>query len=372
MQYSIKYFDGQKSNAHEATAQLRDHQLYIDYINENNVHTTVIWQVPKVRKNQWTGFKSIVFEYGDFPQQSIQVDEHAALGPALLEIMHANKSALGMFYYKISNSGLRGVVLSAMLFVICGLLLYFYAFPFFAEKIAAQIPIEYEIKMGRQIYENMILPKEQDLISSDKSPKVDSVLSMRVNEFAKKINFSSPYPINVTVVDDKIVNAFALPGGNIIIYTGLLHKIKTSSELAGLLGHEVSHINKRHSLKNLARSLSGYLFITILTSDINGLTTVFIDQAHQLNSLSYSRALETEADIEGINILKNNKIDAMGMYSLMQTLKTAQSHTVDIPGFLSTHPLTEDRMTYIKKHAKNITFNTHTDLEVIWRQIKHI
>jgi predicted Zn-dependent protease len=186
---------------------------------------------------------------------------------------------------------------------------------------------------------------------------VDSTGTIELQDFADQLNLSRTYPIRVTLVKSDIVNAYALPGGNIVVYSGILKKIKTPEELAALLSHESTHVNERHSLKSLLRSAANGLIVSILLSDASGITGTLVSNAQTLNGLSYSRSLEKEADQKGMELLLANGVDLEGMRDLMRTLEAEG----DVPGsisFLSSHPLTKERIQaatkFIKDHPQSI------------------
>ena len=77
---------------------------------------------------------------------------------------------------------------------------------------------------------------------------IDKERTKLLQEFARSMQLSNNYPIKLTVVKNKEVNAYAIPGGNIVVYSGILKAMRSPDELAALLGHETAHINERHSL----------------------------------------------------------------------------------------------------------------------------
>jgi beta-barrel assembly-enhancing protease len=165
------------------------------------------------------------------------------------------------------------------------------------------------------------------------------------------------------------VNAFALPGGHVVIYDGILKRMKEPDELAALLSHEVAHIQYKHSLKGISRNLAGYMFIALLFNDINGISTVLIENANTLNNLHYSRSLETEADLKALKTLERNNIDQHGMVRLFETLNTKSD--LSYLKILSTHPLTAERIKYTKSAAKrqrNVRENK--EMQLLWKSIK--
>jgi beta-barrel assembly-enhancing protease len=215
-----------------------------------------------------------------------------------------------------------------------------------SEALADKMPRQYEIKLGESIAEGAM-----------KGLDIDEDRSLALQDFSTYIDFQTDYPLDFTVVRSEDINAFAMPGGKIVVFDALLDKLETPEALAGLLAHEATHVKKRHSLKGLARNLSGYLFVSILFGDLSGLTSVLVENANSMYTLGYTRSLEHEADAEALQTLAHNHLDQQGLVSLMNTLNEATAG-IDSLGFdmkkfqfLSTHPLTEDRIEFAKKTA---------------------
>jgi beta-barrel assembly-enhancing protease len=167
------------------------------------------------------------------------------------------------------------------------------------------------------------------------------------------------------------VNAFSLPDGNIIVFTGIIDVMKDYDELAGLIGHEVSHINNRHSMKMLCRNLSGYLFVSAMLSDVNGIMAIIGDNVHNLQSLSYSRQFERQADEQGTALMVMNGINPKGMTTLFSRLKASEK--VTMPAFISSHPITDDRIADINRLYKRTprSFQYNPVLENLFQQVKN-
>ncbi|RXK83918.1 M48 family metallopeptidase [Filimonas effusa] len=200
---------------------------------------------------------------------------------------------------------------------------------------------------------------------------IDTQASRIAQDFAGQLPLSKQYAIRVYVVEDKTVNAFALPGGIIVIHSGIIHSMGSYEELAALLGHEVTHINDRHSLRSMLQSFSFSALLSVITGDASGLTGVLASNAAQLESLSYSRKLETDADEKSMELLQASGINPEGMIRLMKRLQ-AEEHGGAI-AFLSSHPLTSARIehaaAFIKKHAGE-SYPVNTSLQQCWRQLK--
>ncbi len=190
-----------------------------------------------------------------------------------------------------------------------------------------------EIAIGNNLYKSFVEDAE-----------IDTAQSIVAQQFANKLHLSTDYPIRVTVLKDTVVNAFAFPGGHLVIYTGILNKIEKPEELVALLSHEASHVNNRHNLKEILSNLSTSFVITLLTQGGGGLSKVIMGNANNLQMLSYSRNLEREADNEGMKLMVSNDINPIGMKWLMEDLQKLNDEVPSNISFLSNHPLTEERI----------------------------
>lgn len=145
--------------------------------------------------------------------------------------------------------------------------------------------------------------------------------------------------------DDNVLNAFCTPGGYIYVYTGLIKYLENESDLAGVLGHEIAHADRRHSTAQLTK-LYGVEILTSLALGENGSTTI-AQVAKSLVSLKFSRSHETDADANSVKYLCPTPYKADGAASFFQKLLDNQQ-SGGTPEFLSTHPSPSDRVAKIK------------------------
>ncbi len=149
------------------------------------------------------------------------------------------------------------------------------------------------------------------------------------------------------VLDSKEVNAFALPGGNMFMYTGLYEKLTTDDALAGVTGHEMTHVRKQHWALAYAKQQQRDTLLAL------GLSLFHAGQAVQTIagladnaiSLKYSRGEEAQADAGGLQNMVDAGFNPQGMILLFQTLEQVAGNGGSVAGdFLSDHPLTSDRI----------------------------
>ena len=207
------------------------------------------------------------------------------------------------------------------------------------EHIAAwavsHIPPEQERKLGE-----IVFAQQKTKLKLVEGKPLDMV-----RELGAKLTKESPYKYAFYVADDKVVNAYAMPGGFVVIHSGLLNLASSAEEVAGVLAHEVMHVEKRHSLKGIAKSLGVAATISLVFGDLGGVASLGGD----LIGLKFSRDHETEADREGLKALVGAGIGPQGMATLFR--KMAAQEKLDL-GFLSTHPGSEERFAAIDAAIK--------------------
>ena len=235
---------------------------------------------------------------------------------------------------------------------------YFLIVPWLAEKLASTVSVKTEEQFGNAVYDALAVSAQED-----------EGATIIVNDFFKELKVATDYNVRITVVNSDIINAFALPGGNIVVYTGLLKELKTYPELVALLSHEFTHVNNKHSTKSIFRQLGSRVFLSLLLGKFGSVTSVMIDQADKFRSLKYSRKLEKQADIEGLAILKERKIDPEGFVALFKHLKDSAAASV-MPEFLRSHPDIDNRVAYIRTASKNAIVEENIQLKTIFEKLK--
>ena len=152
------------------------------------------------------------------------------------------------------------------------------------------------------------------------------------------------------VLQDDLPNAFALPGGHIVITTGLLKALRTPDELAAVFAHEWGHVQRRHVLRSIFRQASLQLLLAIVAGDQSALSGA-LRTAGELGSLSYSRGYEREADDEAMALLAAHGTPPTALAEALASIREASGEKGNTLGFLSTHPAPAERVQRIERTA---------------------
>lgn len=164
-----------------------------------------------------------------------------------------------------------------------------------------------------------------------------------VRDIGQKLTAGSRYTYRWLVKQDESVNAFAMPGGIIVVHTGLLRQARDPGELAGVLAHEVQHVEQRHSLRQMISSLGWGALVGVTIGDISAVAAML---AHQAGTLYFSRDMEEEADRLGLRALQRARIHPDGMLTFFQ--KLGGEDKGEVPGWISSHPQTAARAQQIR------------------------
>ena len=165
-----------------------------------------------------------------------------------------------------------------------------------------------------------------------------------------ELKFGDEFPWELNLIDnDSVLNAFCTPGGYIYIYSGLIKYLENSSSLAGVLGHEMAHADRRHSSKQMQQQFGISVILSLLSNE-EGDPGLLPQIAASLTSLAFSRADETQADQYSVKYLCPTDFDAAGASNFFQKIKDSGNPTP--PQFLSTHPSPENRVAKIKENAE--------------------
>ena len=175
------------------------------------------------------------------------------------------------------------------------------------------------------------------------------------------------YTFKFIIVDQFDPNAFALPGGWVYVSRGLLVLANTEDELAGVIGHEITHVTERHSAGRQRRGLLGGIVQipgnvvgAVIGEDIGELLNAPINTIGQLSLATYSRKQENEADRLGMRLAARTGYDPAALADILAHLEadvemlTGKTHT---PSFFDSHPTTEDRVENITAEAQAVQWS---------------
>jgi predicted Zn-dependent protease len=207
--------------------------------------------------------------------------------------------------------------------------------PWAGDVLASSLPAEAEIAAGKSLQAQMTA-----------GLKTFPDTSTALQEFYDGLHLPTTLSTHVTVVDDgKTVNAFALMGGQVIVYRKLIDECRTPDELAGVLAHETAHGELHHSARLIGRSLAGAFLMSYLLADPTGITGAVLGNVDSLRSLQFSREMEAQADNWAAEHLAG-KTDPRALGDLLDRIDP-----LNLPGwanFLSNHPATADRVKALK------------------------
>jgi beta-barrel assembly-enhancing protease len=209
---------------------------------------------------------------------------------------------------------------------------------------ACGVSTQQEVEMGAQYSQqiNAQLPIVQD-------PEINRYVNVLGDSIARLTGRDDITDWHFYVVDSKEVNAFAVPGGYVYVNRGLIERTQRMDQLAGVLGHEIGHVVRRHSIKQMQQQQGANIGVTLACV----LTSVCNSQAGQAAIqvggtalfARFSRSDENEADEEGIKNVIRAGISPQGIPEMFQILLNERtSNPSGVEGWFATHPMEEDRI----------------------------
>lgn len=221
-----------------------------------------------------------------------------------------------------------------------------------AAAAASRVSVEREMRFGEQAF--AVMRGSLQLIET--GPAYEAV-----KEIGERLTAGSSYRYRFYLAKDDAVNAFAVPGGIIVVHTGLIAATRRPEELAGVLAHEVQHVEQRHSLQAMIKNLGLRGLWALVSGDLGG--GLVGRAAVELTSLSFSRAAEAQADDKGFDTLLEAGIDPQGMADFFAILAEREGGAAP-PPFMSTHPASAAREAALRARLTAIEGRTFAPLEL--------
>lgn len=210
-----------------------------------------------------------------------------------------------------------------------------------------------DVEVGQQVSRDA---ERQIAILNDS--RVDSYL----NNLGRRLAAHAPgqqFPYTYKLVNDRAINAFALPGGPIYINRGVVEAARSEAQLAGVMAHETAHVALRHGTNQASKAYLAQVPLAILGGALGSNSTAAVlaqlGAGFAANSLllKYSRNAESQADIMGAQILYDSGYDARAMVQFFETIQ-AESPGGRPPEFFSSHPNPENRAGRVNEEIQKL------------------
>ena len=183
-----------------------------------------------------------------------------------------------------------------------------------------------------------------------KDKKVVLPILQMVNQLCSANGIKSS-TIKVHVVNNKEINAFAMPGRHLVVHTGLIDFADHQEEIAGVIAHEIAHIESGHVVKKLGKEIGLSVILNLTVGDIGG--EVVRNALSTITSTAYDRSLEKDADLKAVDYMLKAKMDPSMLSSFLAKL-AEQSKTPEVLQWVNTHPDSKERVRYINERISSV------------------
>ncbi len=242
-----------------------------------------------------------------------------------------------------------------------------FGLPLIAKPLAKLVPLAWEEQVGDDTIDvvNRMFAGGKKSCSGKKGLQA-------LNDLAQRLlaGTETPYRVRVSVANADMVNAFAVPGGRVVLFRGLIDKANSADEVAGVLAHELAHVIYRHPTQGMITSVGWSAILSAFTGGASFSSEVVAQVAAHLATSAYSRDLEAEADREGVKMLNRTGIGGDGLVKFFELIQKLEKKGISFPQYLSSHPLTGSRIAAIQKISKPAAATALTGAE--WRTVQNI
>jgi Zn-dependent protease with chaperone function len=366
--YTGELFDGSSTNAVIVQVELKDEG--ISFIFPDGAACHHHFSAIKHINETASGYSLTLKQNQSLqsPDQQLHFAD-TNLYASLLEGINSSKSI--HYHHRIAFRFRRLKLWQIAVFTITALTIFLSVFFTLLQHAYNITPSSYDTYLGTKIDSTMA-----HVYTRCGSPQMDIFLSKAMERLSRP---DDRFSHKVIVINDPTRNAVSIPGGTIYLFRGLLDSSRSPDEILGVLSHEISHAERRHSVRQIIQSMGIYYMSTLsigIAIDgfdfLQGLENA-LEMSSLLFTLRYSRQFEREADSLGIERLHRANLQVGPLDSILTRLTPPPRWRDRILTIFSTHPMQQERSARIAEARKNETFSPDTFFTVEraqWATIK--
>jgi len=367
---SAQFFDGLSARRHPVFVSVsRDGSgLLIDKAERGG--TPIVWPLDRIRR----------LSDSAAPEEMTltlvaETDDESPRDPARLILTDAglidwlDKTAKGLDRRDTRRGTGFRVVTRLAVATVAILAILFVLLPRMADFMAELMPLETEQRFGRSVVSQMerFLGGGPNRSLVCDAPEGRAALDKMIARLTDGQDLA--YPLSVGVLNHRMVNAFAAPGGNVMLVRGLLDQATSAEEVAAVLAHEIGHVEARDPTRLTLRAAGSAGILSIVLGDVSGGTMVGIAGEYLLQS-AYTREAEAAADRFALRLMTDAGVSSRGMADFF--LRIGGKSGGDIPEYLSSHPASEARADRAARHADDQGDTTPILSDDEWRALRGI
>jgi Zn-dependent protease with chaperone function len=250
--------------------------------------------------------------------------------------------------------------LGAALAALAGL--FWIAVDYGTEYAAPLLPYSLQVKLGESVF---------DELTADKDQCHGKAGLQALNDLANRLAKAADYPheIEVHVMEGGPVNAFTLPGGILVFYSDLIDQAKDSSQVAGVLAHEIGHAVHYHPMKGLIRQYGVELLVKLVSGGYSDLLSTLASGGNILLALRNGRAFERDADATGVGLLEKLEVRADGIASFFEQMMAKEPKDLAAAaGIWSSHPPTAERIAATRRPSSGPSAFSEAE----WKAVRNV
>lgn len=331
-----RFFDGQSNRKHLVTLALGDQCEIVE-----NGASIAQWPYDKIRRVDAPSGVLRLSCLATSPLARLEIPVGARAMELAGRCQHLDADTPGRKGSTVRIVGWSLAALVSILFVVI------YGVPFAAERLTPLVPQSFESRIGDAA------DKQIRLAFGDKvcdSRDGQAAFKKLVGALRDAAGFNGP--VDAVVLSTDVPNAFALPGGKIYLFNGLLEKARNSDEIAGVLAHELGHVKHRDNMRNVIYNGGTSFLIGLLFGDVTGSSAILFASRTMFDA-TYTREAEANADAFSIQLMHELGRSPKPMGELL--LRVTGNEKDKNFSFLSNHPFTEDRLELMRKEDRSPT-----------------
>ncbi|NNL18812.1 MAG: M48 family metallopeptidase [Boseongicola sp.] len=251
-------------------------------------------------------------------------------------------------------------------------LIVFVLVPVMADQMARILPPSGEEALGDATLEQIQIALGTDFspLNFCETPEGTAAMDLML-ERVSGFRLDLPYPVKVSVLDHPMINAFALPGGQVVFFRGILEAADSPDEIAAVLAHEIGHVAARDPTRIALRSAGSLGVLGLLFGDFAGGAAVLF-LVEQLIQADYTRQAEAAADAYGIALLQEADVDPAALGALFQKLLDQHGEATGIAAHFMSHPALGDRIATAQAAGEGLIGTTPVIPDAEWQALQAI